>query len=178
MASLTSDYEKAIALLDSGDFPAALQCLRGVMEALPGNEQVVRALVRLGRAAGQAAMHLPVATDEACQLYQCSLSAYLATGQTISDAIDCGLLRAVCFNLGSHFDGRELYAESIRHYRDAWMLGPEYEDTPNNLAQALIKHGQPLEALEILKEALERHPDSAVLKHRKTQALEAAGRTA
>lgn len=176
MEDPASRYSAGNALVEAGDFPAALQALRGVMETLPGNEQVGRALVRLGRAAAKAAMQHPLATAEARELYDCALSAYLATGRTITDPVDCGLLRAVCFNLGCHYEGRELFAEAIRHYRDAWTLGPDHEDTPNNLSQVLVKAGQPLEALALLKDALQRHPNSATLLHRKQQALQAAGR--
>jgi len=174
MANLSSDYDKGMALLEAGNFAAALPALQGVMEAVPGNEQVDRALVRLARSAAQAAMKLPLETDAARLLYECSLSAYLAIGRTIADPVDCSLLRAVCFNLGCHFGARRLYPEAIRHYRDAWTLGPQHEDTPNNLAQVLINDGQPLEALALLKEALSHHPNSAVLLHRRKQALEAA----
>ena len=172
-----SDYAKAMALLETGDFAAALTALRGVMEDLPGNEQVGRALVRLGRGAAQAAMLRPVESEEARALYDCALAAYLAIGGTISDPADCGLLRAVCFNLGCYYDGRGLYAEAIRHYRDAWTLGPQHADTPNNLSRILIKAGQPREALALLKEAMQYHPNSATLLERKQQALLAAGGT-
>ena len=178
MSGLGSEYDKGIAHLEGGDFPAALIALRAVMDIVRGNEQIARALVRVGRGSAQAAMRLPLETAEARQLYECSLAAYLAIGGTITDPADCRLLRAVCFNLGSHCAGHKLNAEAIRYYRDAWLLSPDHEDTPNNLAQILIMDGQPLEALALLEEAMQLHPNSAVLRHRKGEALKAVGRTA
>lgn len=174
---LSVDYQRGLTLLEGEDFLAALPPLRAVAEAIPGNEQVVRTLLRLGRGAAQAAMKLQLATVEAVALYECSLAAYLATGSTISDRVDCGLLRAVCFNLGAHYHGRALYPQAIRHYRDALLLDPTHEDAPNNLAQVLIDDGQPLEALAMLKSAMQRHPTSTVLQHRKEQALKATGQS-
>jgi tetratricopeptide (TPR) repeat protein len=174
---LSVEYQRGVTLLEGDDFLAALPPLRAVMEAIPGNEQIVRTLVRLGRAAAHAAMKLPLKTAEAVELYECSLAAYLATGSTISDKVDCGLLRAVCFNLGAHYHGRALYSQAIQHYRDALLLDPDHDDAPNNLAQVLIDDGQPLEALAMLKTAMQRHPSSAVLQHRKEQALKAAGQS-
>lgn len=174
---LNSEHDKAIRLLQAGDFLAALAPLQTVIAAIPGNEQIARSLVRLGRGAAQAALKLSPQDNEARELYECSLAAYLAIGGTITDRVDCGLLRAVCFNLGAHYHGHKLYQEAIRHYRDALVLGPEFDDTPNNLAQVLIEDGQPLEALAMLKTAMQRHPDSATLQHRKEQALKAASRS-
>jgi tetratricopeptide (TPR) repeat protein len=169
-------YDRGMRLLEGGDFLAALPLLRTVMEAVPGNEQIVRTLLRLGRGAAQAALALPVQTPEAAELYECSLAGYLATGSTISGKADCDLLRAVCFNLGAYYHGRALYPQAIRHYQDALLLNPDHDDAPNNLAQVLIEDGQPLEALAMLTAAMQRHPKSAVLQHRKEQALKAAGR--
>jgi tetratricopeptide (TPR) repeat protein len=174
MTGLQSDYDHGIALLDAGDFVAALAILQKVSKAIPGNEQILRALRRLGHEAAGAAMALPIASDEALDFYQAALAAYLAMGRTITDPHDRALLRAVCFNIGAHYHGHKRYDLAIQHYRDALLLGPEYSDTPTNLAGALTESGRAEEAIEILDAALRYHPEMPQLKYQMAMALEAA----
>jgi len=178
MNELQSDYRSAMTSLDAGDFAAALAIMQRVSDSLPGNEQVMRALRRIGHAAAQAAMTQPPDSDEALDRYRWALAAYLAMGRTITDRQDCSLLRAVCFNLGAIYHRRKQYDLAVTHYRDALVLGPDHSDTPTNLADVLTEAGRALEAIEVVDAALLHHPDLPQLKHRRAMALSAAGRGA
>jgi tetratricopeptide (TPR) repeat protein len=177
MLDIRAEHDRGMAYLESGDLGPALAALRTVITAIPGNEEVSRALRRLARSAGNGALGQSLDSVAAIELYKWSLEAYLAIGQTITDPVDTGLLRVVSFNLGAHYHRLGRFPEAIRHYQDAIILGPEHEDTPNNLAEVLTDAGRPLEALEVVEAALRYHPDSANLRYRKDKAREAAGLT-
>jgi tetratricopeptide (TPR) repeat protein len=173
-STLQAEHNKAMACLEKGDFAQALVSLKAVMGQVPGNEEIGRALRRLGRAAGKGALGMELDSEEALALYRCSLDAYLAMGETIVDPVDCNLLRVVCFNLGTYYHRLEQYPEAIRHYQDAFVLGPQHIDTPTNLAACLTSSGRALEAVEVVNAALKYNPTSADLLTRKKMAMDAA----
>src|SRR5256885_979721 len=58
MLDIRAEHNRGMAALESGDLGAALAALRAVMVAVPGNEEISRALFRLARLAGNGALGL------------------------------------------------------------------------------------------------------------------------
>ncbi len=70
----------------------------------------------------------------------------------------------------------ELLGEAERHLRKVLEVRPEDPNVQINLAQVLLRSGQPAEAASLLQEVRERHPGNAQLVALHAQALERAGK--
>jgi tetratricopeptide (TPR) repeat protein len=140
MATLNEALGNAYSALQSGNYLAAEQIYRQILQHAPDNADVWCALGVTCRARG--------GIDEAVSAYNEALR------------LRPNFLEALV-NLGNVFSSRGEYEPAIDHYRKALQLKPDYPEALNNLGAALRQVGRLDEAIVNYRAALRLRPNYA-----------------
>jgi tetratricopeptide (TPR) repeat protein len=127
--------------------------------------------------AGLAGVRGFVASQRPPTLVACALAlALLAAASNGIEGMSKASMGAVTHvNLANSFRRQGELERSVLHYREALARDPALEGAPHGLADALLELGQPREAIDVYRRAIEHRPDDPSLQRNAARLLDENG---